>query len=325
MTLTLAIYDIETANNPFLQTGQPGSWPLRPLDEVGFAVGVVRWVTFWRDRNGQVRRARRAENVHFSPVALLDDLFRPWSHAVVGYNALHFDNPVTVAAAVWPEPGVFLSVEDGPATQEQRAEWAQHLARAGLPVDAAKFIADLDDEHAARFLAREKLHKEHSRLILPGSVGLAAPRAAVLEALNARTFDPLAELADLTGHPHVAKLDYFREGMKLEPFKLDGAEVTGADVPRMWEEGLVWSVVDKCRHDVNVLEELMHHAFFGGASARLQTPSLNRTYVDGNGKTVEVPVEAWLAPAADSGAINRYRIPTGDWWDRIAAIAADTL
>ena len=51
-TLTLAIYDIETSNNPFIETGTRGNWPLRPLDEIGYAVGIVRWVTFWRDANG---------------------------------------------------------------------------------------------------------------------------------------------------------------------------------------------------------------------------------------------------------------------------------
>lgn len=320
-TLTLAIYDLETSNNPFIETGTRGNWPLRPFDEIGFAVGVVRFVTFWRNEKGHVTRARRAENVHFSPVALLDDLLRPWVHAVVAYNGVHFDNRVLTAAAVWPDPGVFLETGGAPPTEDQRAQWAQHLARCGLPASSAQFIADHDGAHAARYLARVELHREHSRLILPGAVGLAAPREAVLAALDARTFDPLRVLGELTGHPHVAKLDYFRQGMKLKPFLIDGAEVTGADVPRLWQEGAVWSVVDKCRADVNVLEELLHHAFFGGASARLLVPTLNRTFTDSGGNLVEVPIEAFLSPHADSGAENRYRIPTADWWDRVSTLA----
>lgn len=317
-TLTLAIYDLETSNNPFLEQGTRGNWTLRPLDEIGFAVGIVRWVTFWRDAKGHVKRARRAENVHFSPVALLDDLLRPWAHAVVGYNALHFDNRVVTAAAVWDEPGVYLGID--PTTAEAAA-LEERIAAAGVPRAAARYVANLDPGTAAAFAARVELHREHSRLILPGTVGIGATRDQVLQVLNARTFDPLRVLAEVTGHLHVAKLDYFRRGMKLDPFLVDGAEVTGADVPRMWNEGLVWSVVDKCRHDVHVLEELMHHAFFGGEGARLQVPTLNRTYTDPDGRTVEVPIEAFLAPNADAGAENRYRIPTADWWDRVSTLA----
>ena len=99
-TLTLALFDIETSNNPFVETGSTGSWPLRPLDEIGFAIGIVRFVTYIKQPNGHVGRARRCENVHFGAVPFVDDLLRPWAHAAVGYNALHFDNPVAVVPFV---------------------------------------------------------------------------------------------------------------------------------------------------------------------------------------------------------------------------------
>lgn len=313
--LTLALYDIETSNNPF----PTGREPMRPLDEIGFAVGIVRFVTFVRRPTGDVTRARRCENVHFGPVPMLDDLLRPWAHAVVGFNALHFDNPVLVASAVWPEPGIYLGID---ATQAEISAHEEQLQAYGIGRGAAKYIANLDPGLVSVFLDRLKLTREHSKLIVPGAVGIAAKREHVLEALNARTLDPLAELARLTGHPHVAKLEYFRDLGKVAPFEIDGQAVTGAEVPGMWQDGRVWDVVAKCRNDLDVLEELVHHALWGGDRAELRTKKLNRYYTGEHGETVEVPIDAWENPTA--GAEFRYRLPTGDWWDRLVSIARST-
>lgn len=319
-TFTLALYDVESANDPF-----PDGKRLDD-DEVTYAVGVVRYVTFWRRADGQVGRATRLENVHFSPVALLDDLFRPWVHAVAAYNGRHFDNPVVVANAVAKLPAVYVQAPEGWGDDlpPRALEMGIGLQSAGLsPTVRVLHDRGRADAEADAFRAWVSRNRAHSRMIPPGTVGLVAPRPAVLDALNARTFDPLRELAEITGHPHVAKLDYFREGMTMQPFTIDGAEVSGAEVPELWRQGRVWDVVAKCRHDVGVLEELLHHAFFGGpGKARLQTPKLNRTWTDGDGNRQEAFLEAFLAPNADNGAVNRYRIPTRDWWDRVAAIAA---
>ena len=311
--LTLALYDIETSNNPF-----PNGKRL-PLDEVGFAFGIVRMVRYHRKADGQVGRGRLWENVHFGPVPFVDDLLRPWAHAIVGYNALAFDNPVSVVAAVYEPPGIHMA-----QTPRDPERWRRRLGALGLSPDAARYVDQLPEADAEAYLAKVTLCRDHSRLIPPGAVGLTGKRAEVLATLNGRTFDPLAVLGEITGHPHVAKLDYWREGMTLKPFVVDGEEVSGAAVPRLWGEGQLRTCLDKCRHDLDVLEELMHHAFFGGARARLQTQRLNSSYLDAEGVRHEVPLDAWLSPKADAGATCRYRIPTSDWWDRITQIASDT-
>lgn len=310
-TLNLALYDIETSVDPF-----PGGNRLSD-EEIGFAVGVVRYVRYVRKPDGQVSRGRLLENVHFGPVPLLDDLLRPWVKAVVGFNARHFDNGVLVAQAVAPDPGVYVTPD---ASVDYLATVRERVQRFGIPPETVRSLGDLPPEAIDAFLTRVERTHEHSRLIPPGAVGIAAKRADVLAVLNARTFDPHFELAQMTGHPHVAKLDYFREALEVPSFDVDGAHVAGAEIPRLWQEGAIWTVVGKCRNDLDVLEQLLHQAFFGGARAKLLAGRLNTTWRDGGGALHEVDLSVFHAPEHLGDVRYRYHLPTGDWFDKVVGI-----
>lgn len=135
--------------------------------------------------------------------------------------------------------------------------------------------------------------------------------------LRAKLFDPLDWLAKESGHPHLAKLDAFREGLELRPFTHNGLPVGGAEVPILWQRGALWTVVEKCKADVAVLDQLVHAGLYG----RLPVDHLNQTWTDATGELHEARVAQWRSPHTDKGGKWRYLVDTRPWWEELAATA----
>lgn len=305
--LTIALYDIAT-----IPCGDPE-------DEPQYVAGVVRFVTYRRDHANVVTRARKAENVHFGPVALLDDLFRPWVHAVVAYGGHRDLGPALVNAAVWPEPGIYIG---GELTEEAFiAATEERLRHYGLHPGVARFMATMEPGAVDAFERRLKATSGHTRLIPPGAVGVAAKRDAVARFLAERTLDPLTKFEALTGHPHLVPLSGWRELTDVKPLVFDGENATVDDAVGWWAEGRVWDVVDYLRNELDVLEDLVNSALFGGPAAVLRTNAVSRGY-----QRMGTYIAADVAglEARTPGGRFRYAIPTGDWWDQLVTIAKTT-
>ncbi len=324
-TLTLALFDIESLWAP----PEPVNW--RDYDAFGFAVGVVKWVSYQRQPSGEVHRWTLAENVHFSAAALIDDLLRPWADAIVAYNGLAFDIPVTVHAAVPEIPGPYLRTSD-PAEVATVARVMRLIQQDGYPVAAFQGEIEPDEplgwwdrkrsEWMRRFVmgqrgtAQDKAligswmnaQGEHSQVYPAGVTGLTGSRASRIAELEARCFDPLEQLAQTTGHPHVARLDWLREGLSLDPFLLNGEEVDHVAVPQMFRDGRPWDAVAVCRHDVLVIEELLHQAF-GGKNPRIFLNRMN-SKID---ESKSVDLSRFRSTVV--GGKWRFHVPTDGWWE----------
>jgi len=326
-TLTLAIFDIESLNNPL----EVGGWDKH--DKIGFALGVVKWVAYRRDpKTHETTRWTICENVHLSATAFLDDLLRPWADVIVGWNALAFDIPVAVAAAVPAVPGPYVKTSD-PATVLAITQTMHRVQSGGYPLVAfdgpvdfsrpttwwQRVKTDLARRYFLGLVGRQsakdeigawmKLQAEHSSLIPAGVTALTGSRAKRTLELSQRCFDPLAVLDQQTGIEHVARLDYAREGLESKPYLVDGLPVDHARLPAMFRENNPWQVADICRDDVLILEELIHQALMG-RKPRLMFDRLNG------------PKDK--LSAFENKAVRarwRYHIPTTGWWERLQEIA----
>ena len=331
LDLVVAVYDSETKYDPT----KVGGWSEH--ERMGFAFGVVSWVHY-RQNGAAVSRATLATNVYWSPVAMVDDLLRPWAHALCAYNGHRFDIPLLVSQAIAPMAGPYLGHPDPKAV----AAVAGHLWTAGvqrfplvrMEQEIPKFahLPKLWDRFRAALMARwmtngglpramghrlgEWMQRgaDYSRLVPPGTTNLAMSRAELAAELQARTFDPLAWLGEESGNPHVAKLDYLREGLEREPWKLDGEVVHHGEIPRMWREGMVWQVVDCCRDDVDALSELLQQGLSGGRNAHINANQLNSTARNAAGQRVPMgATDQWISPHHGDGGLWKYRIPTAAW------------
>ena len=342
MRAVVALYDVESRH----AADEVGGWD--NIDKMGFACGVIRWVVMLKDDDGSAKWANLAENVYWSPAAMVDDLLRPMSEVIVAYNGLRFDNRL-LASAVVPEisgpyqrassaelianfqrrmrqlyiqgsPLVRLDV--APELPQAPSGWWERLLRhlldrvivgKGYTPSAVKRIGDWMELGAGQ-----------SRLIPAGSAGLVWTRERLRAALDAKTFDPLAMLADAFGYPHPVRLDHLREGLQREPFLVDGHPLDHAAIPRMYREGRWWTVVNACRDDVDTLCALLHQAV-GGRSPLLFLNRIEaRTRSDETGGLVAAARSRFKSRHADSGGLWQYHIPTGHWPDAIMAIAEKT-
>lgn len=333
-TLTLALFDMESLRN----ADEVGGW--ENCREMGFSVGVVKFVNYRRDeRTREVCRWTLCENVHFSAAAFIDDLLRPWADVIVAKNGWDFDIPVAVSTAVPEVAGPYVTTsspyEVAAVARTMREVWQEGYPMVGFQGEP-EAVAEPSGWWGRRMLEAWRrrtmglrgskdmkseigrwmsMQAEHSQIWPAGVAALTGDRERRIAELRARCFDPQKALERLTGHPHVCTLDDMREGLTLEPFTMDGKEVDHADLPRMFREGLPWDVVEVCRNDVKVLEELMHQAL-GGNSPRIFLNRMRDTMPDGT----KVGLRRYESPVAGKW---KYHVPTAGWWEQLEAIAED--
>lgn len=129
--------------------------------------------------------------------------------------------------------------------------------------------------------------------------------------LQEKLFDPMAWLAERSGHPHPASLDNLREGIEREPWTYDGKVIDHGDIPLMWCDGFMWPVIDCCRDDVEALRDILHT----GVHGRISANKLRETH---EGKPCG-DVRQWLETREK--AKFKYSIDTRDWWPELVDIA----
>jgi hypothetical protein len=318
--IVVAVFDIETSTN---QGGEPGQVPWGDHDRIGFACGVICWYAIHLE-NKTFRGSVLQTNCYWSPIAMLDDLLRPWAHVLCGYNAHRFDLPVLVHQAIPPLPGPWLQTVD-PAVVARVArvmalaggyhplvQLVGPPARVTVPWWRRLLPVPWQGHHAATVEAMrawKALGRAYSSLVPTGATVLSQDRETLLATLQARLFDPLRWLEALTGAPHVAKLDYLREGLERPEYLVDGNPVDHSAIPTMWRKGRIWEVIDICKDDVDVLCQLLHAGCYGRIFAR----RLNTTH---EGRPVDLRT-CQNAP----GAQWPYAIPTDDWWRILQTIA----
>lgn len=332
--IIVAVFDIETS----VPCGGPGMPSWTDYDRIGFACGVITWYRLDRPDPARVWGTPLHTNVYWSPAAMIDDLLRPWSHAICAYNGDQFDIPVLVHQAVPPERGPYLQTSDAALVAHvakalhaaQQSSWP--LVRLdGKVRDWSqptslwdRFLALLGPAWDGRWSglpldAREKLKawmrltNGQSRVYPMGVAGMDTSREALLSALRAKLFDPLAWFRERTGHPHLVRLDWLREGLELPEYLVDGKPVDHALIPGMWNEGRIWEVIGTCRDDVNVLCRVLQAGCHG--------PRLFTQRVRNDDHPVDLsPFDQQNIP----GAKWRYSFDTRSWWDHLTRVATHT-
>ncbi len=342
--LVVAVFDVETANDETEAGGWPEGHPGGINDGWRFAVGVVRWLHLRRTARRRVSYAVLAQNVYWSPVAMLDDLYQPWHHALVGWNAHAFDLPVLVGSAVPPLPGPY-QVAPSPAdvVAVARRMRAAHLDGWPLVVlgrstayrpptgwveralawwQARGLEVSTRTAREAEQLAAWVMAHRYSRMYPAGVVGLGRSREEHMETLRARTFDPLRFWAEETGHPHVVSLRDMHRAFAKAKSGASSQKATGdtgdhAGVPSLWQRGLMWSVVETCDGDVDDLAEVLHT---GLNANKLGVDGLRTSYRNREGALVEAPGVMGLRSQAEGG-LYEYHLPTTGWWNTLETIA----
>lgn len=262
-----------------------------------FRAGVFRLVLFIRRPGGVTSCVRFLENVHLSPVALLDDCLRPWVAAVVPVHGRQRLLSV-VDTALWDRPGYYA---------------AGHLA-SGAGID----VGDLDSDARAAVASRCVDERGYSFLIPHGAIGLGTPREALLGHLDVRCFDPVEEVTQVAGFGAGLELaDLYdplcastegRGGPRRMTLTPGGADLhiatdgSAADLA---------AVIDRLRDEAEATQEIMHVALFRDGSYL----SLADTVTAKASPSARLELAAYEAPGWGRGATLRYRIPTGVWWN----------
>jgi len=338
--IVIAHFDIETATN---QGDEPGQIPWDDHNRIEFACGVIQWTLYLRDE-AQATTARKElqTNVYFSPLAMIDDLLQPWAHVICGYNAHHFDLPVLVHQAIPEEAGPYVDDRDIGLILGLARKIEQSTGRLEFPllrlepvrestalahplgwigrlqasiVERALRTCRYDRKIERRISNWVKLTSGYSNVLPPGMGAFRWSRVELLRHLRAKLFDPMAWMVPLINHPHPTSLDALREGLEIDPWKLDG-EVFGshAEIPKMWNAGRIWEVIDCCKADVEVLAVLLQQGMTGRNPA-IFSKHLKEKNADNS------PTLAFRWEQKEEGAKWKYRIPTAEWWPLLTETA----
>ncbi len=286
----------------------------------GYLVGVVDYVRYVRDvKTGLMKRGQPLlSNVHFDPIALLDDLLRlpaveggpPGAHVVVHWGDKK-DIKHLVEAAL---PSLSAAYFEDPKP-EHIAVWATVLAeaeQAAVPIvilgdrGTQRLVCDDPDGYEVWRLGRARWldRARHFSTVRNPALGLQT-RASVEMRLVTKSWSPLEWLRETIDHHAPCSLDDLREGLELEAYE---AEESDED---LWVAGCAFEVIENRRHVLAVLAELLHSAMFS-VNSTINTNRLARTS-RAAGSRRPVPTRSTLYVNNEPKAKWRYRIPSGGW------------
>jgi len=288
-----------------------------------FRVGAVTYVRMVQHpRTGHVMVAPFMKNIHFDGVALLGDLLRNPAHpkSVGGAHAVVcWGDEGTVEALVnssIPEmPALFL--EDPPAVVV--ALWKDILDRMSgkpEPIVAAPAHGQLVEEPGYMdWVDRHRAWLESNGGCNPARYpGVGIKQRPMLKAeLHRKSWYPKRMLAEMVGHPEPVTLSALAEGLE---FTWPDDDDDFADA---WEAGMVFDVARSLGRHNELLTELIHTGAFGGKSY-IRVNDLPK-YLRGEDGKIIGKTKSDRYRATEERAKYLYRLPAGDWLERLIGTA----